>query len=259
MSFGHTQCDGERPKCSICRDRGTACEFDTKAAETHTQALKRKYNELQLEKSTFEQIYDVLQTRSDQEAEEVFRRIRRGTDATSILRHVNYGDVLVQLALVPEARFRFEFPYLPDMPPYLRRSDNPYLDSEVYDCALRGTPNAPHQPRHQQQRLLPDPRNGNGQRDPYLKPYMSATVVHPWLDSVKPSRWTTVSSDDALMRKILHDYFLFEYDWFTFFQKDYFLEDMATENQRFCSQLLVNTLLCHGCVSDCCLCVAASR
>ena len=184
----------------------------------------------------------------------MFRRIRTGADASSILRHVNYGDVLVQLALVPEARFRYEFPYLPEMPAFLRGSDNPYLDSEVYEYALRGYPDAPQQIGHRQN-LLPDPRSavtsvyGTGHRDPYLKPYLSATVVHPWLDSVKPSKWTTVSSDDTLMRKILHDYFLFEYDAFTFFQKDLFLEDLATENPRFCSQLLVNAIMCQGCVS----------
>ncbi|KAJ4295913.1 hypothetical protein N0V88_004615 [Collariella sp. IMI 366227] len=136
-------CDGVRPICSICRDRGTACEFDTNATETHTQALKRKFNELQSQKAAFEQVYEALQTRSDQEAEEVFRRIRRGADAFSILRHVNYGDVLVQLALVPEARFRYEFPYLPNMPPYLRHPDNPYLDSDVYECTLREGPILP--------------------------------------------------------------------------------------------------------------------
>jgi hypothetical protein len=197
----------------------------------------------------------VLQTRSEQEAKEVFRRIRRGSDAGSILRHVNYGDMLVQLALVPEARYRYEFPYLPDMPPFLRNLDNPYLDSEVYEYALQPATPA-HQIGHQQQqRLLPGTEDGAGsvygagQRDPYLKPYLSATIVHPWLDSVQPSKWTAVSSDDCLMRKLLHDYFLFDYGWFTFFHKDYFLEDMGTENHRFCSPLLVNTLLCLGCVS----------
>jgi hypothetical protein len=199
----------------------------------------------------------VLQTRSNKEAGEVFRRIRRGTDAGSILRHVNYGDVLVQLALKPEVRYRYEFPYLPDMPPFLRQLDNPYLDSEVYEYALRGAPDPSQQPGHQQhqRRLLADTGSGTdsvygaGQRDPYLKPYLSATVVNPCLDSMKPSSWTTVTDDDCLMRKLLHDYFLFEYDWFTFFHKDYFLEDMGSGNRRFCSPLLVNAVLCIGCVS----------
>ncbi|KAK4101616.1 hypothetical protein N658DRAFT_558748 [Parathielavia hyrcaniae] len=250
-----SKCDGERPVCSICRDRNTACEFDTNKAETHTQALKRKFNELQSQKSAFEQVYELLQTRPDKEADELFRRIRRGADAGAILRHVNYGDMLVQLALVPEARYRYEFPYLPDMPPFLRQFDNPYLDSEVYECALRGSPEPPSQPRQQQthQQFLPGTRNGAdsayfaGQRDSYLKPYLSATVVHPLLDSVKPSKWTAVSNDDYLMRKLLHDYFLFDYDFFTFFQKDHLLEDMASETHRFCSPLLVNAVLCIGC------------
>lgn len=252
------KCDGERPACSICRDRSTSCEYDTNAAETHTQALKRKFHELQSQKSAFEQVYEVLQKRSDEEAKEVYRRIRSGSDAASILRHVKYGDMLVQLALVPEARYRYEFPYLRDMPPFLRNIENPYLDSEVYAYTLRQTctSQAPQPGQREPPQLpLPNADNGagsvygTGQRDPYLKPYLSATLVHPWMDSIKPSKWTAVSSDDGLMRKLLHDYFLYEYDWFTFFHKDSFLEDMATENPRFCSSLLVNAVLGIGCVS----------
>ncbi|KAK4673334.1 hypothetical protein QC763_110990 [Podospora pseudopauciseta] len=247
-----SKCDGARPTCSVCRDRKTKCEFDTIAAtETHTQALKRKYTELLQQKSTFEQIYEVLRSRPEKEAEEIFQRIRRGAEASSILRHVNYGDVLVQMALVPETRFRYEFPYLPDMPIYLQRHDNPYLDSEVFDCALRG---AVKQPQPQQQRALPSvndmlgsPRDALDQRDPYLKPYSSAIVVDPWLDSLTPSNWTLVSSDDNFMRQVIHDYFLYDYDWFTFFHKDYFLQDMASDRPRHCSRLLVNAVLCIGC------------
>ncbi|KAK0673333.1 putative nitrogen assimilation transcription factor [Cercophora samala] len=245
-----SKCDGARPTCSVCRDRKTKCEFDTIAAtETHTQALKRKYTELQQQKTTFEQIYEVLRSRPEKEAEEIFQRIRRGADANSILRHVNYGDVLVQLALVPETRFRYEFPYLPDMPIYLQIHDNPYLDSEVFDCALRRAAEQP--PR---QRALPsvndmlDPApDALDQRDPYLKPYSSAIVVDPCLDSLTPSNWTLVSSDDNFMRQVIHDYFLYDYDWFTFFHKDYFLQDMASGRPRYCSRLLVNAILCIGC------------
>ncbi|KAH6619763.1 hypothetical protein B0J18DRAFT_451092 [Chaetomium sp. MPI-SDFR-AT-0129] len=251
-----SKCDGGRPMCSICRDRGTACKFETNAAETHTQALKRKFNELQSQKSAFEQVYEVLQTRSEEEAGSVFRRIRRGSDAGSILRHVSYGDVLVQLALVPESRYRFDFPYLPDMPPFLRNLDNPYLDSEVYDYSLRQLTNEPHQPvgspptpeKEQSPVSDADSVYGAGPQDPYSKPYQFATVVHPWLDSVKPSKWTNVCDDDVLMRKLIHDYLLFEYDWFPFFHKDFFLEDMGTNNMRFCSPLLVNSILGFGCL-----------
>ncbi|KAK4190465.1 putative nitrogen assimilation transcription factor [Podospora australis] len=253
-----SKCDGQRPECSVCRHRKTACEFDTIAAsETHTQALKRKYTELQAQKTALEEIFDVLQKRPEKEAEEIFQRIRSGADARSILRHVNHGDLLVQLALVPEARFRYEFPYLPGMPSFLSTHENPYLDSEIYDCALRGDSDSVQQRQdHQQprrQRLLPgiasliNPTQGLEVKDQYYKPYSTAMVVHPLLDSLRPSRWTTVSDDDDLMRKLIHDYLLHEYEWFTCFHKDYFLEDMANERRRFCSSLLVNVVLCLGC------------
>ncbi|KAK0730418.1 hypothetical protein B0H67DRAFT_32036 [Lasiosphaeris hirsuta] len=253
-----SKCNGQRPRCSVCRDRGTECEFDTNATETHAQALKRKYSELQSQKTTYQQIFSLLQTRPEQEAEDLLQRIRRGADANSILRHVNYGDVLVQLALVPEARYRYEFPYKTDMPEFLLRPDNPYLDSELYELALRTAPDSPgSHHRHQRRRLLgPGDRSSSSpdstpdaelQSDPYVKPFHAATVVHPLLDTVRPSRWTSVSSDDNLMRKLLHEYFLHEYDYFTFFHKEYFLEDMASGRLRFCSQLLTNTVLCVGC------------
>lgn len=192
----------------------------------------------------------MLQTRSQKEAEEIFDRIRRGADANTVLRHVEHGDVLIQLSLVPEARLRYEFPYMPTMPEFLQRYDNPYLDSEVYEYALRSTP------RPERQQALPgiahmiDSVDYRDQRDPYYKPYSSARVVHPLLESIKPSKWTLVSNDDALMRKIIHDYFLYEYDWLTYVHIDYFLQDMANERPRFCSPLLVNAVLCMGCVSD---------
>ncbi|KAK4162169.1 hypothetical protein QBC43DRAFT_88833 [Cladorrhinum sp. PSN259] len=244
-----SKCDGGRPKCSICRERMTACEFDTNETETHTQALKRKYTELQSSKSAFEQVYAVLQTRPHKEAEEIFERIRRGADAGSVLRHVEHGDVLVQLSLIPEARYRYEFPYRPSMPQYLQHPNNPYLDSEVYEYALRSPP------KSQQQQALPGIADMLGfddtrdQRDPYYKPYSTASVVHPLLESIRPSRWTLISDNDVLMRRLIHDFFLYEYSWFTAVHIDYFLQDMANERPRFCSQLLVNAILSLGCLS----------
>jgi len=255
-----SKCNGERPKCSACRDRGTDCCFDTRAAETHAQALKRKFNELQSQKSAYEHIYEILQARPLKEAEDVFQRIRKGADAGSILRHVSCGDVLIQLALVPEARYRYEFPYRSEMPVFLEAPDNPYLDSEIYSYVLRSSP-SPASAHHSERRLLPavtdtpspsvTPDPGEDyQRDPYLKPYHAASVIHPCLDTVKPSEWTSVSSDDTLMRKFLHDYFLYEHGWNTFVHMDLLLDDMANKRHRFCSELLVNAILCVGCVSS---------
>jgi hypothetical protein len=73
--------------------------------ETHSQALKRKYTQLVQQKTVYEQIFETLQTRPLAEAEEIYKRIRAGADADSVLQHVQGGDVLLQLALVPGTRY----------------------------------------------------------------------------------------------------------------------------------------------------------
>lgn len=186
----------------------------------------------------------------------MLQRIRGGADVGSILRHVNFGDVPMQVSLTPEAHFHFEFPYRKEMPAFLLRPNNPYLNSQIYEHSLRGDPD------HRRLRLTgPDstwvttPPAEQGHMDPYDKPFHVATMVHPWLNTVTPSKWTTVCSDDALMRKLLHGYFMHDYEWFTFFHKDYFLHDMAQGKHRFCSSLLVNALLCLGSVSGASACL----
>ncbi|KAM5528913.1 C6 transcription factor [Fusarium oxysporum f. sp. phaseoli] len=67
------------------------------------------------------------------------------------------------------------------------------------------------------------------------------------MDEIIPSQWTTVNADDDLMRTLIRAYFLYEYDWFTFFHKDYFLDDMLAGPSTFCSPLLVNAILAVGC------------
>jgi hypothetical protein len=240
------QCNAERPKCSVCLDRGTECEYDTNAAETHTQALKRKFSELESERAAYKQIYEVLRSKPDREASEILQRIRSGVDINTIVRLINYGDVQGDLTLVPEARYRYDFPYTPEMPKWLLRPGNPYLVSEIYDYALR--------PVEQ----LPSPASSSSSSpriglhlEPYMKPFYGVTVLQPWLDTVKPSKWTTISDDDDLMRKLLEAYLLHDYDWFTAFHKDFFLEDMANGRHRFCTPLLANAVLCAGSVSAC--------
>ncbi|WKT53779.1 hypothetical protein QSH57_004363 [Fusarium oxysporum f. sp. vasinfectum] len=81
----------------------------------------------------------------------------------------------------------------------------------------------------------------------FVKPHHAAEVIIPWLDSVEPSRWTSVCSNNILMGKILRANFLHKYEWFTFLHKDYFFQNMAAARQRFCSPLLVNSLFALAC------------
>lgn len=122
------------------------------------------------------------------------------------------------------------------MPAFLQRQDNPYLNPLVYEWTRKDLPNS--------QASASSSAGGAAEcESAYLKPYHAADIVDPQLEAVKPSDWTTVSANDGLMRRLLGVYFMYGYQWFIFFNKDYFLEDMAAKRHRFCSPLLVNAVL----------------
>lgn len=201
-----------------------------------------------------------MKSMPDADALDVLRRLRSGSSPESILNTFSDANLLLQVALVPESRFRYDYPYGLRIPPSLVFANNAYLDSLLYEAASVHFPVSEQTPSTEPstdgQSVSPSPRTtsmgrlGSSEyRNVYLKPFRAAVLVEPRLDSIKPSLWTSVSSDDALMRNLLKLYFLYEYQCFVFFHKDLFLEDMANQKKNFCSSLLVNVLLAYACVS----------
>ncbi|KXX81374.1 Nitrogen assimilation transcription factor nirA [Madurella mycetomatis] len=231
------QCDAARPSCGYCVSAGVNCAYSTGSErETHAQALKRKLTELSEREATYQQIFDHLRSRTEAESSEIVKRIRSGGDPESILRYIKDADLLLQLAVVPETRYRYVFPLMQDMPAFLIRPDNPYLSTQVYEWTTSSASTT-------QDLLLSDGSRSLEPQSPYLKPYHAAEIVEPLLSAAKPSDWTKVSSDDTLMRKLFSLYFSCEYQWMPAFQKDYFLQDMAAGHRGCCSSLLVNAVL----------------
>jgi hypothetical protein len=238
------KCDAARPACGYCRSANITCSYTTKSeTETRFQALKRKLAETHERAEVLLQIHQHIRDRPEPESNEIVKRIRAGADPECIARYIREGDLLLQLALVPESRYRYVFPLLDEMPAFLIRPDNPYLDSWVYEGVL-GTGSSANRELtlSSKDRFVELP-------SPFSKPYHAAEVVEPLLSTIKPSEWTTVLSDDVLMRKMLADYFLSNYEWTYPFQKDYFLQDMAAGHGSCCSSLLVNAVLAFASVS----------
>lgn len=220
------------------------CVYTTLLGETPLQALSRGYRNLRDRSTVYKEIFDLLSNLPDKDAADVLRRIRAGTDAATILNHAKTGSLLLQMAVSPETRFRYEFPYRSGMPEYLL-PDNPYLDSLIYESAglssqLQGSSVLGH--------FAPQLAGTEEYQSAYLKPFHAAEVVEPRLSEVKPSSWTTVCDDDVLMRDLLSVFFRCEYQFSAAFQKDLFLEDMAAHRQDLCSSLLVNVVLAYSCV-----------
>ena len=163
--------------------------------------------------------------------------------------------LLLQMHLVPETRLRYKLPYSRDIPESLLTSGSLYLDSMIYDAASQRALQLRHKAHvaEPKQHIFPAEASSIHQ-DSYVKPYHAAVFVERRLENARPSEWTTVSKDNALMRDLLATYFTHEYHLFPVFQKDYCLEDMAdpgitNQAKECCSALLVNALLAYACVS----------
>jgi hypothetical protein len=236
------QCSGERPTCKACTGRKTVCKY----TEPEARRVRQKYEELRRHRSAQEELLGLMRTLPEGDATELFRRVRAGGDAGAIVNSVKDGDLLLQLHLVPETRLRYELPYTRDMPAFLLTSGSPYLDSVIYEAASQ---------RALQSQVHGSAATASKYRSEHVKPYHAAVFVEPRLGKTRPSEWTTVSKDDALLRDLLAAYLTHEYHLVPVFQKDYFLEDMAKTNLTkkrtpCCSALLVNATLAYACVSQ---------
>ncbi|KAJ4226248.1 hypothetical protein NW759_004832 [Fusarium solani] len=238
------KCSGERPTCRRCLNKGLLCQYITLPGESRLQAINRNNHDLKDRATAHEEIFTLLKTLPERDAQDILKRIRSGTDVEAVLNQVKAGDLLLQVALVPETRLRYEFPYRSEMPADYAQ-DNPYLGSLIYEAASLYS--APQTSEHVSPRLMTD-LGSDEQQSLYLKPFHAAHVVEPLLSNVKPSLWTPVCNDDALMRDLLSVLFRCEYQFTAAFQKDLFLEDMAARRKDFCSSLLVNIVLAYACV-----------
>lgn len=247
------QCTSERPTCGACLTRKTSCRY----VETEARKTKRKYEDLQKHRSAHEDLVSLMRTLPEQDAVELFRRVRAGGDLEATLNHVRDGDLLLQMHLVPETRLRYELPYSRDIPALLIASGSPYLDSMIHEAALQRVSHShiPHTTATGSEQRVPPEGTVSTYMSPYVKPYHAAVFAEPRLETARPSDWTNVSKDDVLMRNLLAAYFTHEYHSWPVFHKDHFLEDMASSQKEerrtsCCSSLLVNVTLAYACVSQ---------
>lgn len=212
-----------------------------------SQALRRGYSDLQDRSEAHEELIELLRNLPEEDAQSVLQRLRSGSGVKTILNQVKAGDLLLQLSVSPETRFRYQFPYKSQMPQeYI--IDNPYLDSLIYEAASLYSSSQQPKPSMSTGTSRTDNLETAEYRTLYLKPFHAAQVVEPLLFNARPSLWTTICDDDVLMRDLLETFFRCEYHFTAAFQKDYFLEDMVAQRQDFCSSLLVNVTLAYSCV-----------
>ncbi|KAG5927461.1 hypothetical protein E4U42_002212 [Claviceps africana] len=242
-----TKCSGERPACSRCVRKQITCQYSTNPGETKSQALKRSYLELKNQGAAQHELLELMRDLPEQDALEILYRMRTGADPAIMVQQIKAGGILVQMAIHPEPRLRYEFPYGPEIPA-AHVPNNPYLKSRLYEAASLQPVTAQHagHPGSAGAGAAPDDAAGGEYQSVYLKPFHAAEMADPRLSDARCSLWTAVCSDDALMRDLLKVFFRGEYLYAAAFQKDYFLDDLIAQRRDFCSSLLVNVVLAYA-------------
>lgn len=229
-----------------CVRRNTECRFEAEPKETHSQAIKRKYELIQGERSAFQELWELLQTRPENEALSIFRRLREGDTPEAVMQTVRHGDLLLQLSLTSEGSSGSESVSNNHVSLSSTEAENAYFDTGSHRASSSSAPSSWISP---EDRVAPGKGPVSSTTSPYYQQDFACEVVEPLIEEVQPSQWTTVTADDEMMRSLLTVFFQLQYRWFSIFHKDYFLQDMATGKHEHCSSLLVNTVLACACVS----------
>jgi hypothetical protein len=235
------------------------CVYATEPSESRTSALKRRFGELEEKNKSLQfsydglhDLFDAISSRSEADAAAIFQSMRQGVPLNVVLQNLQTANLLMQLQVGPEKHFHYSFPYRTAMPEFLFQGPNPYVQSAMYDAAVM-VRSPGYEPasgsRGPGSGAIPPNLHAVKFRPQYLRPYFSATLADRRLSIVEPSKWTSVSTDDNMMRRLLELYLLHEFHWMSCFQKDIFLDDMVSGSTNFCSSLLVNAILAQACVS----------
>ncbi|KAI4848828.1 hypothetical protein E4T44_03709 [Aureobasidium sp. EXF-8845] len=89
-----TKCDGHRPVCTVCTSKNSECSWSADPDATPMVAIKRKYQNLEVESRGFHDLVQMLMDRPRQEAIFILDHMRRTRDASSTLAFIKDGDLL---------------------------------------------------------------------------------------------------------------------------------------------------------------------
>ncbi|KAH7231813.1 uncharacterized protein BKA55DRAFT_486380, partial [Fusarium redolens] len=97
-----TRCNGGRPMCNRCIETTTECIYRSDEEEKKVLALEMRISEVINELEQLRELYGIIHSRSTEEAQEIFNRIRTNSDPIEVLQMVNASDLLLQGTLPEE-------------------------------------------------------------------------------------------------------------------------------------------------------------
>ncbi|KAK5625141.1 hypothetical protein RRF57_000858 [Xylaria bambusicola] len=90
------KCDGERPSCHRCRNKGQECAYELpEDALSRSSARKEITNRLQRENSELRSLLHDLSRRPDAESYNIYRRLRLTDDPISLVHSIRQAELLL--------------------------------------------------------------------------------------------------------------------------------------------------------------------
>lgn len=91
-----SKCDREQPICGRCQSLNLDCEYAIGPSDTSRKAaLQRQLGEVEIERNDLRDLLDLIQTQPDDEAAEIFRRLRKSRDPLVTLRSIRQARLLL--------------------------------------------------------------------------------------------------------------------------------------------------------------------
>ncbi|KAI9695939.1 MAG: hypothetical protein M1820_008351 [Bogoriella megaspora] len=75
-----TKCDGRKPVCLLCRERGRSCRYEIEDRDRNLAFVRAERNQKELENITLLNVVDTLKKSDEQSAHELLKWLRRGGD-----------------------------------------------------------------------------------------------------------------------------------------------------------------------------------
>lgn len=90
-----TKCDGDRPACGTCRHRSNQCEYNDDPDKTPHANLRRQYRQLVEQQHDFNELFEMLRTRPEQESNMILQQLRKSANVRSTLHFIKQAELLV--------------------------------------------------------------------------------------------------------------------------------------------------------------------
>ena len=250
------QCDGLRP-CTPCYARGVECAFRAEQGETHGQATKRKYHELEHSYDTLHELVNNILSKGDRDATAILHRLKSGNDYDTVLAAIKDGDLLLRQASSPQQNARQDLLVvlaqstadLREMievvgaaavatnslqKAELRQFKNRIADVETLLRLARGTP-----------LTIQSPTSESEDEQSPLHEHQRSDI------EVSAAPWTRLSTDDVFISNLISVFLRYVNPYWRYIEDEPFLRNMRSGRPGlFCSSFLVNAICAFACVSE---------